>query len=147
MFYHMPLKVCCHESSTLINSCFITCHRSMLSYIQGEKHDNEMWKGYVLAGSYFVISSIISLMASQLNNRNRRLGMHLRCSLTATIYRKVGEEFISFYLYSDISHIIVAVTHTIPRNDLFWKSACFNDSQNSSHLFANQAHNGRKETL
>ncbi|BFZ19876.1 hypothetical protein BsWGS_22915 [Bradybaena similaris] len=61
---------------------------SMLSYIQGEKHDNEMWKGYVLAGSYFVISSIISLMASQLNNRNRRLGMHLRCSLTATIYRK-----------------------------------------------------------
>ncbi|CAG5117053.1 unnamed protein product, partial [Candidula unifasciata] len=61
---------------------------SMLSFIQGEKHPNELWKGYVLATTYFIVSSVTSTMGSQLQNRNRRLGMHVRCSLTATIYRK-----------------------------------------------------------
>ncbi|KAK6983295.1 Canalicular multispecific organic anion transporter 2 [Biomphalaria glabrata] len=61
---------------------------ALLAYIQGEKRDNEIWKGYLLATSYFVVSSITSICSNQILNRNKRLGMHIKCSITAAIYKK-----------------------------------------------------------
>ncbi|CAL1537561.1 unnamed protein product [Lymnaea stagnalis] len=61
---------------------------ALLAYIQGEKRPNEIWKGYLLATSYFVVSSITSICSNQILNRNKRLGMHIKCSITAAIYRK-----------------------------------------------------------
>ncbi|XP_059158170.1 multidrug resistance-associated protein 1-like isoform X2 [Physella acuta] len=61
---------------------------ALLAYIQGEKHDYDIWKGYLLAASYFVVSTITSICTNQILNRNKRLGMHIKCSITAAIYRK-----------------------------------------------------------
>ncbi|XP_035829879.1 multidrug resistance-associated protein 1 [Aplysia californica] len=61
---------------------------AILDFIDRPKGDHEMWKGYVLGMSYFVVNTFSSLMSNQILLRNKRLGMHMKSALVAAIYKK-----------------------------------------------------------
>lgn len=72
------------------NSYLISVFRSLLDFIKDPPGDDEMWRGYVLGVSFFVVNTFMSIGSNQIIMRNRRLGMHMKSSLIAAVYKKVG---------------------------------------------------------
>ncbi|KAH9499738.1 Canalicular multispecific organic anion transporter 1 [Bulinus truncatus] len=60
---------------------------ALLAYV-AQKDTEQVWKGYVLAGAYFVVQLIVSLGSNQALLALRRLGMRVKASLISAIYKK-----------------------------------------------------------
>ncbi|KAK6983579.1 multidrug resistance-associated protein 1, partial [Biomphalaria glabrata] len=60
---------------------------ALLSYV-AMKDAEQVWKGYVLAGGYFVVQFIVSLGSNQALLALRRLGMRVKAALISAIYKK-----------------------------------------------------------
>ncbi|KAH9499737.1 Multidrug resistance-associated protein 1 [Bulinus truncatus] len=60
---------------------------ALLAYV-AQKDTEQVWKGYVLAGAYFVVQLIVSLGSNQALLALKRLGMRVKASLISAIYKK-----------------------------------------------------------
>ncbi|CAG5136574.1 unnamed protein product, partial [Candidula unifasciata] len=60
---------------------------ALLGYVAARETE-QVWKGYVLAGSYFVVQLIVSLGSNQALLLSKRMGMRIKAVLIAAIYKK-----------------------------------------------------------
>ncbi|BFZ19578.1 hypothetical protein BsWGS_22617 [Bradybaena similaris] len=60
---------------------------ALLGYVAA-RDTEQAWKGYVLAGSYFVVQLIVSLGSNQGLLLSKRMGMRIKAVLIAAIYKK-----------------------------------------------------------
>ena len=70
------------------------CYRELIAFVE-EKNGvvMEEWKGYVFASMFFLTAVVNSFFLHQLHHIGMTLGMRIKASLVAAVYKKVNYHF------------------------------------------------------